>query len=173
MARALGPMTACLPRPKAASRWRGPRGNRATETANGVVDSYFLTAGTNRLSNVSRNAAATRIFSYDAAGNVIQDLRGANAYNYAVNNAGRIKWVTGARTASYLYDGFQKLRYRAQGGAITKPCLGRVRPYHCRAIRQRFVDPASPIPKRPCIGTPSEAYLWVSKVHCRNFLQPG
>jgi RHS repeat-associated protein len=46
-------------------------------------------------------------------------LRGANAYNYAINDAGRIKWVTGAGTASYLYDGFQKLRYRAQGGNVT------------------------------------------------------
>jgi hypothetical protein len=27
--------------------------------------------------------------------------------------------VTGAGAASYLYDGFQRLRYRAQGGAIT------------------------------------------------------
>jgi uncharacterized protein RhaS with RHS repeats len=87
--------------------------------ANRVVDSYYLAAGTNRLSNVSRNAAAARILSHDAAGNVIQDLRGANAYNYAINNAGRIKWVTAAGTASYLYDGFQRLRYRAQGGAIT------------------------------------------------------
>jgi RHS repeat-associated protein len=68
---------------------------------------------------VARNAAATRIFSYDAAGNVIQDLRGASTYNYAINDAGRIKWVTGAGTASYLYDGFQKLRYRAQGGTVT------------------------------------------------------
>jgi hypothetical protein len=36
-------------------------GNRATETANGVVDSDFLAGGANRLSNVSRNAAAVRI----------------------------------------------------------------------------------------------------------------
>ena len=41
-----------------------------------------------------RNATATRIFTYDAAGNVIQDLRGANAYNYAVNNAGRIRQMS-------------------------------------------------------------------------------
>jgi RHS repeat-associated protein len=46
-------------------------------------------------------------------------LRGANAYNYGTNDAGRIKWVTGAGTASYLYDGFQKLRYKSQGGNVT------------------------------------------------------
>jgi RHS repeat-associated protein len=65
-----------------------------------------------------RGSTPMRIFSYDAAGNVIQDLRGPNAYNYAINDAGRIKWVTGAGTASYLYDGFQKLRYKSQGGTV-------------------------------------------------------
>ena len=68
--------------------------------------------------SVKQGTVTTRAFTHDAAGNVVQDVRGANAYNYAVNNAGRIKWVTGAGTASYLYDGFQKLRYKSQGGAV-------------------------------------------------------
>jgi RHS repeat-associated protein len=91
-------------------------GNRTSETANGVLDTYYYATNSNRLSNVARNAAATRVFSYDAAGNVIQDLRGANAYNYAVNNAGRIRQMslnTGAAlVANYTYDGFQKLRVK-------------------------------------------------------------
>jgi uncharacterized protein RhaS with RHS repeats len=53
-------------------------GNRTSETANGVLDTYYYATNSNRLSNIARNAAATRIFSYDAAGNVIQDLRGAS-----------------------------------------------------------------------------------------------
>ena len=69
--------------------------------------------------SVKQGTVTTRASTHDAAGNVVQDLRGANVYNYAVNNAGRIKWVTGAGTASYLYDGFQKLRYKSQGGAVT------------------------------------------------------
>jgi RHS repeat-associated protein len=81
-----------------------------------VLDTYYYAANSNRLSNIARNATATRIFSYDAAGNVIQDLRGANAYNYAVNNAGRIRQMslnTGASVvANYTYDGFQKLRMK-------------------------------------------------------------
>jgi uncharacterized protein RhaS with RHS repeats len=59
---------------------------------------------------------ATRIFTYDAAGNVIQDLRGANVLDYAVNNAGRIRQMslnTGtAVVANHTYDGFQKLRIK-------------------------------------------------------------
>jgi uncharacterized protein RhaS with RHS repeats len=69
-------------------------GNRASEMANGVLDTYYSVTNSNRLSNIARNAAATRIFSYDAAGNVIEDLRGAAAYNYAVNNAGRIRQMS-------------------------------------------------------------------------------
>jgi YD repeat-containing protein len=60
-----------------------------------------------------------RIFSYDSAGNVIHDVRGVSTYNYAINDAGRIKWVTGAGTASYLYDSFQRLRYKQQGSGVT------------------------------------------------------
>jgi RHS repeat-associated protein len=42
-------------------------------------------------------------------------LRGASAYNYAVNNAGRIKTLTIGTTlrATWTYDGFQKLRIKA------------------------------------------------------------
>ena len=91
-------------------------GNRTSETANSVVSAYAYPLTNNRLTNVKQGTVTTRAFTHDAAGNVIQDLRGANAYNYAVNNAGRIKWVTGAGTASYLYDGFQKLRLNRRAG---------------------------------------------------------
>jgi hypothetical protein len=42
-------------------------------------------------------------------------LRGATSYNYAVNNAGRIKTLTIGTTlrATWTYDGFQKLRIKA------------------------------------------------------------
>jgi RHS repeat-associated protein len=81
-----------------------------------VLDTYYYPANSNKLVNVARGSTPMRIFSYDAAGNVIQDLRGANAYNYAVNNAGRIRQMslnTGASVvANYTYDGFQKLRIK-------------------------------------------------------------
>jgi YD repeat-containing protein len=56
-------------------------GNRLSETANGVVSAYAYPPGNNRLANVKQGAATARAFAYDMAGNVIQDLRGAAAYN--------------------------------------------------------------------------------------------
>ena len=111
-------------------------GNRTSETANSVVNTYAYPLTNNRLMSVKQGTVTTRAFTHDAAGNVVQDLRGANVYNYAVNNAGRIKWVTGAGTASYLYDGFQKLRYKSQGGAVTNYVWDSFRPHHRRDHRQ-------------------------------------
>jgi RHS repeat-associated protein len=93
-------------------------GNRATESANGVVSSYYLADNSNRLSNVAQGSVSKRIFTYDAAGNVIQDYRNnTNAYNYTINNAGRIRQMslnTGTSVTTYNYDGMQKLRVKAQ-----------------------------------------------------------
>jgi RHS repeat-associated protein len=95
--------------------WRyDGNGNRLSETANGTVNTYTYPASNNRLTNVKQGAVTTRAFTYDAAGNTTQDLRGATAYNYAVNNAGRIKTLTVGTTlkATWTYDGFQKLRVK-------------------------------------------------------------
>jgi hypothetical protein len=40
---------------------------------------------------VKRGAAVQRAFLYDAAGNMTRDTRGATAYNYVINAAGRIR----------------------------------------------------------------------------------
>lgn len=70
-------------------------GNRLTETANGTLQNYYYAANNNRLSNVAQGSVAKRIFTYDAAGNVIQDYRdNTNAYNYTINNAGRIRQMS-------------------------------------------------------------------------------
>jgi RHS repeat-associated protein len=90
-------------------------GNRLSETRNSTVNTYTYPATTNKLTNVKQGATTTRAFIYDTAGNQTQDLRGTTAYNYAVNNAGRIKTLTIGATlkATWTYDGFQKLRVKA------------------------------------------------------------
>jgi RHS repeat-associated protein len=90
-------------------------GNRLSETANGVANSYSYPANSNRLATVKQGTATKRAFNYDAAGNITQDTRAAATYNYAVNNAGRIKTLTIGTTlrATWTYDGFQKLRVKA------------------------------------------------------------
>jgi RHS repeat-associated protein len=80
-----------------------------------VLQTYAYPSTSNKLTNVKQGTVTKRAFAYDAAGNKMQDLRGVSTYN----DAGRIKSVTGAGTASYLYDGFQKLRYKSQGGNVT------------------------------------------------------
>jgi hypothetical protein len=99
-------------------------GNRATEMANGVVDSYYLAANSNRLSNVARNATATRIFSYDAAGNVIQDLRGAcPSRGSGRSSLELIHWInsSAARTALHRIT----TRSTMPGGSNGSPGRGR------------------------------------------------
>ena len=63
----------------------------------------------------NRATTTTRAFTLRCRGQRHQDLRGATAYNYAVNNAGRIKTLTIGTTlrATWTYDGFQKLRIKA------------------------------------------------------------
>jgi YD repeat-containing protein len=87
-----------------------------TETANGTVNIYAYPANNNRLSTVKQGTTTTRAFVYDAAGNATRDTRGTTAYNYAVNNAGRIRTLTigTALRTTYTYDGMQKLRVKAQ-----------------------------------------------------------
>ena len=88
-----------------------------------MQDNYFYAANSNRLSNVAQGSTAKRIFTYDAAGNVTQDYRNnTNAYNYTVNNAGRIKQLsldTGTSLTTYLYDGFQRLRVKTQSAPVS------------------------------------------------------
>ncbi len=69
-------------------------GNRLSETANGVANSYTYPANSNKLTNVKQGTTTTRAFLYDATGNMTKDTRGATAYNYAVNKAGRIRNLT-------------------------------------------------------------------------------
>jgi RHS repeat-associated protein len=81
------------------------------------VNNYYYGANDNRLSNVAQGSVSKRIFTYDAAGNVVQDYRNTTtAYNYTINNAGRIRTlgIGPVLATTYTYDGMQKLRVKAQ-----------------------------------------------------------
>ncbi|MGL5734719.1 MAG: RHS repeat-associated core domain-containing protein, partial [Beijerinckiaceae bacterium] len=68
----------------------------------------------NRLTSVTQGATTLRAFTYDAAGNVTVDNRAGVAWNYTINNAGRLRLVRqGATTkGTYTYDGRQRLAIR-------------------------------------------------------------
>ncbi|NJS14205.1 MAG: hypothetical protein HC788_05760 [Sphingopyxis sp.] len=91
-------------------------GNRLSQTANGVANTYTYPANNNRLTNVKQGTTTTRAFLYDAAGHMTRDTRGATQYNTAINNAGRIRTLSIGTTlkTTYTYDGLQRLRVRTQ-----------------------------------------------------------
>jgi len=66
-----------------------------------------------------------RAFSFDAAGNPTQDMRGTTTYDYAVDNAGRNATLTfaGSLHVTYTYHAFQRLRVKAPADL-------------CRAVRR-------------------------------------
>ncbi len=74
--------------------------------------------------NTDRLVTTLRAFTYDAAGNITRDTRGATQYNYTISSAGRIARVavgTSVR-ADYVYDGKSRLASRVtqnQAGAGT------------------------------------------------------
>jgi len=74
-------------------------GNRTTQTANAITDSYGYVANSNQL-NTDPQGGVT----HDAAGNRLSDHGGARTYEY--NNAGRLFKVYegGSLVATYIYN---------------------------------------------------------------------
>ena len=95
-------------------------GNRTSrsETANGVAstDSYTYPATKNRLQSVA--GGNPRVLTYDAAGNVTIDQRGADTYVYAYNAANRMQSATknGVLQAEYVYNAMGQQVIRRVGG---------------------------------------------------------
>lgn len=94
-------------------------GNRASETqtppgGSAVTDSYTYLAASNRIQSILRDAATTRAFTYDAAGNTLTDTRLGTVYGYAYNGANRLKTVSvdGTLKATYAYTAREQLATR-------------------------------------------------------------
>lgn len=93
-----------------------------------VVDAYTYGATNNRLSVVNRTGQPARSFTFDAAGNTLQEVRtvgiGSDTWAYAYNVHGRLVSVTlnGSLQAEYVYNfqGQQVLRTVWNGGVATK-----------------------------------------------------
>jgi RHS repeat-associated protein len=70
-----------------------------------TTDTYTYPLTSNRLGSISLAAGGTRAFTYDAAGNVIADNRGAG-FGYTYDAAGRMSElrINGVLQAQYRYD---------------------------------------------------------------------
>jgi RHS repeat-associated protein len=104
-----------------------PAGNRLSleKIVNGTATtmSYAYSPLTNRLSSVSLNGEPNRTFTHDAAGNIIEDVRGGHVYGYSYDAAGHLASVTkdGLVWASYLYNSFDQLASRELTAATATP----------------------------------------------------
>lgn len=95
-------------------------GNRQAERHTGLSGAtqraYTYAAGTNRLNAVTADGARERGFTYDPAGNLIRDERGATSVNYAYDAAGHLARVGLGRLdrarAAYTSDGRRRLAIR-------------------------------------------------------------
>jgi RHS repeat-associated protein len=76
-----------------------------------------------RLNEIATNGSLSRALAHDAAGNIIEDVRGANVYTYSYDAAGRLSGVSrdGVLWASYLYNGFGQLASRDLTAATGTP----------------------------------------------------
>jgi YD repeat-containing protein len=70
-----------------------------------TTDTYTYPLTSNRLGSISLAAGGTRAFTYDAAGNVVSDNRGAG-FGYTYDAAGRLSElrINGVLQAQYRYD---------------------------------------------------------------------
>jgi RHS repeat-associated protein len=95
-------------------------GNRLSEvktpagSSTSTTSRFTYPTTSNLLTAVTQGSTTTRAFTYDAAGNTIKDTRGSTAYNYAINDAGRIAQLTIGTTvtANYIYDAKDRLSVR-------------------------------------------------------------
>ncbi len=95
-------------------------GNRLSEvktpagSSTSTTSTFAYPATSNLLTSVKQGSTTTRAFVYDAAGNTTKDTRGSTAYNYSINDAGRISQLTIGTTvtAKYTYDAKDRLSVR-------------------------------------------------------------
>ena len=76
-------------------------GNRTGETTvsgGTTIDTYTLSATSNRLTQVTRAGATVRAFTYDGAGNILTDNRSGATTTYTYNKRNRLAFLLGAAT---------------------------------------------------------------------------
>jgi YD repeat-containing protein len=91
-------------------------GNR-TSRSGAVSESYTIAANSNRLSSVTKGSQ-TRLFEYDASGNVTSEKRyDGSTINYSYDNDNR---MASAGTAQYRYNALGQRVYKQVGSVETR-----------------------------------------------------
>jgi RHS repeat-associated protein len=92
-------------------------GNR-TSVVEGATETYSTASSSNRLLSVT-SGGVTRDFTYDGAGNIVEDDDGGSVYGLAYNKANRLSQVSlnGTPDTDYLYNALGERVRKAPAGA--------------------------------------------------------
>ncbi|HEV6966309.1 RHS repeat-associated core domain-containing protein [Roseateles sp.] len=95
-------------------------GNRTSHTLAGVSFSYDIDPASNRLRGVS-GGGTTRSFSYDGAGNLIQDINGSTTQVLAYDAFDRLTQVSrnGTVVATYGYNAANQRLWKSTSAGVT------------------------------------------------------
>ncbi|HYB83300.1 MAG TPA: RHS repeat-associated core domain-containing protein [Mycobacterium sp.] len=97
-------------------------GNRTyeilTQGSTTATSVYGYPATSNLLTQITQGATTVRSLTYDGAGNIVGDSRSGTLYGYAYNDRNRLAQVSvgGQVTASYVYDGLERMAIRSAPG---------------------------------------------------------
>jgi RHS repeat-associated protein len=95
-------------------------GNRTSEVvtlgATTTTTTATIPATSNRVSSMARNGAAFRTYTYDNAGNIITDARGATTLSYTYNKRNRLASVS-ASLGTYQYNALEQMISRVSNAA--------------------------------------------------------
>jgi RHS repeat-associated protein len=95
-------------------------GNRTSEVvtlgATTTTTTATIPSTSNRVSSMTRNGAAFRTYTYDNAGNIITDARGATTLGYTYNKRNRLAAVS-ASLGTYIYNPFEQMISRVSNAA--------------------------------------------------------
>ncbi|SDR55155.1 RHS repeat-associated core domain-containing protein [Paraburkholderia fungorum] len=97
--------------------------NRLSRSANGTTEAYAYPSSSNRLASVTTSGGSARNFSYEASGQMSQDVRDSGqTYVFTVNGDGRDAAVSlnGEVAGSYLYNALGQRVQKIAGGITTQ-----------------------------------------------------
>ena len=133
-------------------------GNRLTRAlTNGgptVTQTFGYPAGSNLIADETTDAAITRTFTHDAAGNMTKDVRGATTYDYVINHAGRISElkIDTVSSGTYTYNAQNQLVIRST--SVAGGPSGAVHyVYNRRGLLLAEIDGAT--------GNSTREYIWL------------
>lgn len=118
-----------------------------------TTERHYTESASNRLEEVEVNGVTDRLFTHDAAGNIISETRGGTAYSFTHDARGRMVSVSSGSTlrATHVYDAFERLAVRTM---VNQPTTGTVHYIHDQQGRV--------IAETDAAGATIREYIWIA-----------